>query len=270
MKLSNVKLVVSDMDGTLLNEKGQVSPRFFELYKELQQHDVQFVAASGRQYYSIIDKLDQIKNSITVIAENGGIAQRRDEVLLTRSLPKNTVKDLIQKIRPLEDAHMVLCGMKSGYVESNKEGFLPIFSEYYKKYELVDNLLDVVDDDEFFKIAVYSFKGSENSTYPHFKGEYDSFKVKVSAENWLDIMGIDTNKGDALKLIQDLMGVGSDETMVFGDYNNDLEMMKLAHFSYAVENAHPNVLKAASYKTKSNTDMGVELVLEELLTAKKG
>ena len=53
--------------------------------------------------------------------------------------------------------------------------------------------------------------------------------------------------------------------MVFGDYNNDLEMMQLSHFSYAMGNAHPNIKNIARFETKSNDEEGVETVLEELL-----
>jgi hypothetical protein len=269
MELAQVKLVVSDMDGTLLNEKGKVSDRFFKLYEQLLALDVHFIAASGRQYYSIIDKLESIKDGITVIAENGGLSQRKDEVLLTMVLNKDTVKILIEKIRGLDDAHIVLCGKKQAYVESDNTEFLTIFPEYYVKYAQVDDLLEVIADDEFFKIAVYSFKGSENSTYPAFKKDEKRIKVKVSAENWLDLSGNDTNKGKALKHVQQLLGITKEETLVLGDYNNDLEMMEQAHFSYAMENAHPNVTKAARYSTKSNTEEGVEEVLEELIMAKK-
>ena len=53
--------------------------------------------------------------------------------------------------------------------------------------------------------------------------------------------------------------------MVFGDYNNDLEMMDCAYFSYAMQNAHPNVKAAARFETKSNNDEGVEFILRALL-----
>lgn len=76
MDLSKIKMVVSDMDGTLLNSNHQVSEQFFELFKELQSRDITFVAASGRQYNSIIDKLAPIKDEIIVIAENGGFAKK--------------------------------------------------------------------------------------------------------------------------------------------------------------------------------------------------
>ena len=69
MDLSQIKMVVTDMDGTLLNSSHQASNRFFNLFRELQKRDIHFVAASGRQYKSILDKLDPIKDNITVIAK---------------------------------------------------------------------------------------------------------------------------------------------------------------------------------------------------------
>ena len=60
-------------------------------------------------------------------------------------------------------------------------------------------------------------------------------------------------------------GIGRHQLMVFGDYNNDLEMLALADFSFAMANAHPNVLRAARYRTGSNEEQGVERVLEQLL-----
>ena len=80
MDLSRVKLVVSDMDGTLLNEKNEVSTRFFEQFKELQKRNIHFAAASGRQYQSILSKLDCIKNDISIIGENGGWRESGPEI----------------------------------------------------------------------------------------------------------------------------------------------------------------------------------------------
>ena len=57
--------------------------------------------------------------------------------------------------------------------------------------------------------------------------------------------------------------------MVFGDYNNDIEMLQLGYFSYAMKNAHPDVRKVARFKTTSNSDGGVEKVIEQLLNNNK-
>ncbi len=57
--------------------------------------------------------------------------------------------------------------------------------------------------------------------------------------------------------------------MVFGDYNNDLEMLAQAHFSYAMENACEDVKKAARFHTKSNNNNGVEFILDKLIKSKE-
>ena len=77
MDLSKIKMVVTDMDGTLLNSKHEVSDLFFKLHQGLKDKNIQFVAASGRQYDSIINKLDPIKDDIIVIAENGGFIKKQ-------------------------------------------------------------------------------------------------------------------------------------------------------------------------------------------------
>ena len=56
--------------------------------------------------------------------------------------------------------------------------------------------------------------------------------------------------------------------MAFGDYNNDIEMLKTAYFSYAMENAHPLVKETANFTTKSNANFGVEYILDLLIKEK--
>ena len=268
MDLTQVKLVISDMDGTLLDDKDQVSDRFFEIFKKLQQYNIPFVAASGRQYYSIVSKLAPIKDDIFVIAENGGITVKGDEVLDTCTIDTETVHNLIRRMRKIDDAHIVLCGREQAYVESTHKEFLEIFKEYYAKYKNVADLTEI-HEDSFFKIAVYSFGGSETTTFPKVRDIEHEVKVKVSGENWLDISHLDTDKGRALRLLQKKLNVTKAETMAFGDYNNDLEMIEQAAFSFAMQNAHPNVTKAATYTTKSNAENGVEYIMEQLVAARE-
>ena len=82
MKLQDVKLVISDMDGTLLNKDDKVSDDFFKLERELRDLGVQFVAASGRQFYSIQDKLALIKDDIYIVAENGAYVRHQEEEIM--------------------------------------------------------------------------------------------------------------------------------------------------------------------------------------------
>ena len=264
MNFSQVKLVVTDMDGTLLNSKNDVSPRFFEIYEELKKRNIHFVAASGRQLFSIKEKLSPIKDEIYVIAENGGITLKAEEVLNTYTLPLNEVQEIIKTIREIDQAEMVICGKKRAYIESKDQDFIDFFKEFYVEYTQVDDLLEVEDDD-FFKIAVYHPTDAEKHIYPSAQNFEHKFKVKVSGEHWVDLSGLETHKGNALQKLQDQLGVDKSQTMVFGDYNNDLEMLQLADFSFAMANSHPNVKKTANYSTKSNDELGVESILEKVI-----
>lgn len=264
MNLSQIKLVVSDMDGTLLNSKGKVSKEFYNVFKALQEQNIKFVAASGRQYYSIVDKLKPIVDDIFIIAENGGIAKKGDKTLHHNYFPNMVVFDLISHLRKIENVYPVICGEKKAYIETKNQNFIQLLSEYYSEYELVDDLLEIKND-HFFKIAIYHFESSEQYIYPYLKHLDNDIQVKVSGKHWVDLSHLDTHKGNALKKLQEKLNISENETMVFGDYNNDLEMMKLAYFSYAMENAHPNVKAAARFQTKSNDEDGVELILKQLL-----
>lgn len=266
MNLSEVKLVVTDMDGTLLNTKGEVSDRFFNQFQELKKRNIHFVAASGRQYQSILHKLHSIKNDISIIAENGGLMHHNNK---TNILLELTYKDVIKSIeilRQIQNSYIVLCGRKAAYIETKDSQFISKFSEYYSAYKVVDDLTKVTTDN-FLKIAVYHFESSETKVLPHISEIINEFQVTVSGQNWLDISNKNANKGYALNMLQKQLGIEKKETMVFGDYNNDLQMLELAHFSYAMQNAHPDVKKIANFETKSNNEQGVEFILEALINS---
>lgn len=263
MDLSKVKMVVTDMDGTLLNSHHEVSARFFELFDELKKRGILFVAASGRQYNSILDKLSTIKNDIIVVAENGGYVVRNDVELLSTLLPKSQQHVILKTLSEVKNINAVLCGKNCAYLTGHSSQFADLLRQYYSAFTIVGSLNEV--NAEILKIAIYHFESSEVYIYPAVKHLEGDLKVKVSGQNWVDISSPNANKGFALEKLQTMYGITPEETMVFGDYNNDLEMLALADFSFAMENAHPNVLEAANYTTTSNDDFGVERVLERLL-----
>lgn len=267
MDLSKVKMVVTDMDGTLLNSKSEVSERFFDLYQALKSHQIHFVAASGRQYSSIHQKLSAIAGEITIVAENGGFIKHGDLELGSILISPEHVKLLIPVVREVKGLYTVLCGKKSAYIEQDEAKFKNILQEYYTKFDVVDDLMDLPDDD-FFKVAIYHFESSETYIYPVVKHLEGILQIKVSGTNWVDIADPGANKGEAVKILQHKYGVTKEETMVFGDFNNDLEMIDQAFFSYAMANAHDNVKKAARFLTKSNNEAGVEEILQQLIKAK--
>lgn len=87
----------------------------------------------------------------------------------------------------------------------------------------------------------------------------------------MDISSFGTNKGIAIKKVQDMFDIKYDETMVFGDHLNDIEMMKSAYYSYAMKNGHEDVKEVANFETKyTNEECGViKTIKEEILQNKE-
>jgi len=269
MDFSKVKLVVTDMDGTLLNSKSKVSSQFSGIYNQLKKHNIKFIAASGRQYFSIVDRFNKtIQNEITIVAENGAFAMHNNKELFTLELPSEYILNSINILRKLENVYIVLCGKKCAYIETKDKAFVSMFKNYYSEYTIVNDLTKVTND-IFFKIAAYHFECSETHIYPTVKELENELQVTVSGQNWLDISHPNANKGYALNILQKDLNISKEETMVFGDYNNDLKMLELADFSYAMENAHKNVKAIAKFQTKSNNELGVEFILEQLIKSRK-
>lgn len=265
MSLDQIKLVVSDMDGTLLRSNHELNPEFYTIYNQLQAKGIQFVPASGRQFYSITSYFEEQKDSMPIIAENGTYVTFHGEEVFVDELDLETVHAIIRKTREIPGANLVLAGKNAAYIESNDEEFIAYFQHYYTKNIRVDDLTKI-ENEQFIKIAINHPHGSAQHIYPYLK-EFDQndLKIVISGEVWLDIMNIDTNKGKALKELQNQLQITPEQTMVFGDYMNDIEMLKLAKYSYAMKNAHPDVKKIAHFEAPTNDEDGVLQVLKTLL-----
>lgn len=264
MNFSNVKLVVTDLDGTLLNPQGEVSSRFLALFEVLRRHNIHIVAASGRQYQSIFNVLHPIGHRISIIAENGALTKYEGEKRVLLPLSYESVTAAIGMLRRVEGAHVVLSGERSAYVESLDPNLISALNASGTEYVVVEDLTRVTHD-VFLKVTGYHPKSSEYHILPHVGSLKKDVRAVVSDVNYLDISHVDANKGYPLMFLQKALGITREETMAFGNYNNDLQMLSLAHFSFAVANAHPEVKSSARFETKSNSEAGVEIVLERLV-----
>lgn len=252
------------MDGTLLNQNHEVSEEFFQLFRKLQEKGILFVVASGRQYYSLMERMEPIKNDLTYIAENGAIVMEKGEQVFIRPMEPEIIHEVIRKVRELGGKYLVLSGRKQAYIEKTDPEFMKPFLDHYEKYVVVDDLMDVKDD-VFLKLTICDLSGAEEHSLPFVTYFKDRLQVKLSGKIWIDFTNKEAQKGNALKALQEMHGFKKENTMAFGDYMNDMELFERAYYSYAVENAHSEVKEAAKYQTKSNNDKGVEIVLRKIL-----
>ena len=161
----------------LLNPNHEVSNRFFEIFQKLKNRNIRFVAASGRQYDSIVQKLNPIRNDIIVIAENGALVKEQEKELLVTPLQNHLKDTLLEIIAKIDGGHAMLCGKYKSYFDAKSAPFLEDLKEYYASYEIVDDYDNV--NDEIIKIAVYHSLNAENFIYPSLKELENQIKVKV-------------------------------------------------------------------------------------------
>jgi Cof subfamily protein (haloacid dehalogenase superfamily) len=263
-----IKLVAADMDGTLLNSQHELNPDFFGLFNQMKASGILFAAASGRQYHNIYNRFEGIQDEMVFIAENGSYVVYQGVELLVQAMEREVAMKQVLAARAIDNTFTILCGKKCAYIENEQPDFMKQLQMYYDKYQVVEDLLQV-ENDQFLKIAICDFVGSEKNCYQHFKDKKEELQVKVSGSIWLDISHQMANKGRAINIVQEKFGISIQETMVFGDYLNDLEMMQQASYSYAMENAHPEIKKAARFLAKTNDDNGVCIVLEQMLAKQK-
>ena len=157
----------------------------------------------------------------------------------------------------------MVCGKRAAYVERTDEAFLAEVRRYYVEHRVVDDVTAV--DDDFIKVAVFDFDSAERSTAPALAPFAGTHQVVVSGEHWVDVMTRTANKGTALRALQRTLGITPAQTMVFGDYLNDLEMMDAAEWSFAMSNAHPDVIARARHLAPSNDENGVLRTISRVL-----
>jgi len=254
------------MDGTLLDDHKNLPADFFEVVQQLQQKDILFCVASGRQYYTLLEEFYDIRGSIIFCAENGTYVAYKNEVIHLHTMKKSDAEMLIAVGRKIDGAFLVLCCKNGAYVENTDAAFLNEVRKYYKCLEIVDDITKVEDD--ILKVTLCDFKNAEKNSYTFFGDFENDFKVAISGEIWLDITEKSANKGSAVRKIQQDFNISFDETLIFGDFLNDIEMMAEAKFSYAMKNSHPEILKASAFVTAfDNNDSGVTKTIKALIPA---
>lgn len=258
-----IRLIATDMDGTLLNDNKAIDPSFWQVHQQLTAQGVLFIVASGRQYYKLQEQFERINDGIIILAENGTFVKHRGEEILVSQLPLQDARSFIEKGRGVPDTELILCGKHSAYAESRYEPFIEDALNYYRRFEIVDDLMQI--EDTVLKVTLWDHQNAEFNAYPHFRSYREDFKVAVAGDVWLDITHKNASKGIAIQKIQEWFGISPEDTLIFGDYLNDLDMMGVGYHSYAMKNAHPKILEISRFVTRfDNNNNGVVETIKEL------
>ena len=282
--MKNYKLIVSDVDGTLLNEDYLVSEETKVAVKRLKEYDIDFAIATGRAYEGALDvaqQLDIVKEGYGIICLNG---------MRTYHLPNETYKSL-DSMTYEQAQYMQRLGQKyyMGMLYCYEDViFYEMEDHSYKDYELgmdpqrmrffkdnmktkdIDSLLDLKHRfDEgvpLLKIVYVQGEGFIDLLIDRLKDEmHPDFDLLVVGTEWLGIMPKRVNKGEAVLEYAKTKHISADEIMAFGDAENDISMLKAVGCGVAVENAFNTLKAVADDFTESNLEHGVAKAIHRYL-----
>ncbi len=236
-----IKLVASDIDGTLLLKgKRTLSDRMFSIIKKLSDKGIIFVAASGRQIPNLKRLFAPVAADIAYIAENGAIIEYQDKIIFKKPIDREVGIEILKDIRLRDNCEILLSGENVSYLEPKDISYEEHMRNFVKNNVMVVDDITKVEED-FLKISVYE-KDSVDNCSDYFKKMWsDKVTVVTSGYKWLDMIHKDVNKGCAMKFLMDYIQINYDECMAFGDNYNDLEMLDVVKYSYAMRSAQPGV-----------------------------
>lgn len=260
-----IKLIASDIDGTLLPEgTDQINPELFEVIRKLKEKDILFAAASGRHYSGMSKLFEPVKKDMIFITENGAYVNCRGYTMLDQTLDWKDVKDWVREVRQIPGTSFTMDTKEGFYTESQDEEFIDLVRKGYKSVLNVEE--DVLAKERSVnKVALYHKTDIERIAKEMIPKWSERVYCAQAGEIWLDFLNKESNKGNAIRSIQKTLGILPEETMVFGDNFNDVEMFHSAGESYAVGNAADAVKHEAKYVADTNVNDGVLKVLKTLL-----
>lgn len=254
--MTSPRIVALDMDGTLVDPKGDIPDEFWGVLEEAKQKDMVIAPASGRQLATLRSMFEG-RDIQTFIAENGGVVWHNGEIVSTKPMDEDAVHAVL---RAASDAPVfpVVCKPEFAFVADDMPAEVARETEkYYYSQRPVSSLLEAAEesDEPTIKVSLFVETDAETDGLPVARAAGDQ-NIAVSGKHWVDIMSPQTNKGRALESLAETLGVNIADTAAIGDYLNDYEMLETAGTAVAMENGHEKLKDIADIVAASNADHG--------------
>ena len=257
-----IKLIASDLDGTLLQNGAQSLPEgvipFIE--KLATEHNIIFVAANGRQYPNLVRLFGSASKHMAFICENGSLVFYQDKLLAGHPMDKETALTISYDILSLPDCELQISGEKTCYLIPKSERFVD------RMVNIVKNDIKLLETPEshpepYYKVSIFEENGIAEGHGPELLERHkDKAQCTISGKAWLDFVAPNVNKGRALQELIDSLGITTDECTAFGDNFNDLEMLDLVKYGYVMDNAIDEIRSRYHYHCKDVVEAIKELL----------
>lgn len=282
-----IKVIASDMDGTLLNSRHEISTENLEAIKKAQEMGVHFVIITGREFNSVNSYIKSFDLNCECILMNG--AEYRDKygkVVTTIGMDKDQVKEILN-IMDKENLAVEIF-TNDGVFVTDKENHRTSIFERFKMFsphmtekevrEFIENRSEIMNvklienmeyflnsDIEILKIITFNKDADFIAAAKEKLRKIDNLAVASTFSNDIELNNIRAQKGIILADVIEKMGIKRDEVIVVGDSFNDYSMFTEFENSFAMENAIPEIKEIAKYITDTNDNDGVAKAIYKAL-----
>ena len=253
-------LLVTDMDGTLLNSEGRISDRNKRAIESFVQRGGLFTIATGRMREAVRRYVKDLSVQAPVIIYNGTkIYDYSREETIFESFLEEQIKEMLRKIKDYDST----LGIEV-YCEENVHIFSPCrFTDRFSKkgYEVYYEVSDSLWEKNWTKVLMIGEEDQVDRLEEIFQGQFGAVNLIRSGENYLEIAPKGTSKGQAMEKLCELFDIDKQKTIAVGDNMNDYEMVNSAAWGFCVANGSKRLIAAAKHICADNNDHALEDVI---------
>lgn len=261
---SKIKLIASDMDGTLLDENGQVPPETFDLILALREHGVRFVASSGRRYDRLCDFFSPVKDRMDFVASNGAQVFA-DGVQIDREVYSHlAIRRLAKTVAMFPNMHLALFDRTKSYLLDDEDKFV---REVDKDLPNIERIYELPSPQvSIIKASIFCDDGNVMDNAYVLQRELGGlFTFAPSGSSYIDAMQPGISKASGIAQVMEYHGIDASEVMAFGDAMNDYEIIRFVGTGCAMANGRPALRAVADRVIGSNVEHAVQSEMRRVL-----
>lgn len=258
-----IRLFVSDLDGTLLNDAKQVDPQDSASLQSLEQTGVQRCLASGRLRSEMLRVAETVGGPFHLICQNAALVETSDGRVLDRSFFTPELARAVYGAACEWDVLAVVCLPDEDVIAKRTERTDDVERRFLSQYRVVSTLTQRFDSD--MRPGKFSLFGEgpvlealQAALLARFPGDVAVFRV---ASDCLDVMPATVSKGAGLRVLLAELGIAPEEVACIGDAHNDLSLFAVAHHSFAMRHAEAAIRERAVHVAGSVAE-AVSRILE--------
>lgn len=270
INLNKIKLIISDLDGTLLNDSKQIDRDIIRILPDLKEWNIQFSLVTGRNLELIEPILDQLQLSTLFVCDNGANLYDQHRNLIQRTYINNQELSFVLSILDSQKITAILFHEQTLY-RCNDNNLSQQFLLRFQVCTMNQVITDYqhVPQSNIYKIVVCTENSEHMKKCAEYVNQHTNQTLFIQSEgSYFTITHHQANKGTALQYLLSQLKVKHDEVIVFGDNHNDIPMFDVVEYSVAMDNACLEVKQHCSSHTLTNNENGVSYYLQELINKK--